>query len=371
MILKCAQCDAMFPTAERVLRHMTKAHKQRACADCSETFTCKLLWLQHRHDAHAQPFECRQCHLVLLSALELLKHEAKAHRPRITCSQCPRTFLREIGLEAHVRFAHPPPPPPKVEKVKKQKVEKPQPQCEKCGKVFTRVNTLNRHMLSHDKVRAHICPTCGKQFCSKRVLFVHERRHTSDFLFKCEEVDCDFGAYERWKMTDHVTEMHSGVKLMERCPVCDKEVRKASLYNHVQNHKNIEKPRPYKCGVCERTFTSPCFLKVHLDRHQNERRFRCDRCDKCFNTRFSMLLHWNCHLGIKVKCGECKKKFSSAASLKRHKITHTGLRPFECEECGKTFTQRTTLVTHMKGFHPELIIKERHLAQIVYRVTSK
>ncbi|OUC42300.1 zinc finger, C2H2 type [Trichinella nativa] len=49
----------------------------------------------------------------------------------------------------------------------------------------------------------------------------------------------------------------------------------------------------------------------------------------------------------------CGLKFRSLVQLKDHNNTHTGLKPYVCEEsgCGQTFACRSSLQQHMKKIH--------------------
>jgi len=45
-------------------------------------------------------------------------------------------------------------------------------------------------------------------------------------------------------------------------------------------------------------------------------------------------------------CGICRKKFVCVTTMKRHLVTHTGERPFNCKVCGKQYTQKGNLRVH-------------------------
>jgi len=49
------------------------------------------------------------------------------------------------------------------------------------------------------------------------------------------------------------------------------------------------------------------------------------------------------------KCTVCQQTFSRSHDLKRHMYTHTGEKPFKCEKCGKSFSRRDALNRHSKG----------------------
>ncbi|XP_070795178.1 zinc finger protein 271-like [Pituophis catenifer annectens] len=68
-----------------------------------------------------------------------------------------------------------------------------------------------------------------------------------------------------------------------------------------------------------------------------EKPFGCPNCGKCFSNNSSLF-----------ECPVCGKRFNQNSHLVKHQRIHTGEKPFKCHDCGKSFTQNCTLVQHQR-----------------------
>lgn len=64
--------------------------------------------------------------------------------------------------------------------------------------------------------------------------------------------------------------------------------RKGDLQRHTMLHTG---ERPYKCEVCDKSFSQKPHLLSHQSVHTGERPYKCSECDRSFNRKSNLLKH--------------------------------------------------------------------------------
>lgn len=108
----------------------------------------------------------------------------------------------------------------------------------------------------------------------------------------------------------------------------------------------------YKCEECTKIFRHSYNFLRHQTIHTGIRPFFCHICGKSFRVSGGLQRHINeHHYGVKkYACEVCGKKFAAKATRDDHLNIHTNTRPFVCDICGKAFKQKASLHIH-KLFH--------------------
>lgn len=105
------------------------------------------------------------------------------------------------------------------------------------------------------------------------------------------------------------------------------------------------------CDVCGKNFSNLRNLNRHKLLHTGTRPYQCDQCSKSFSEKQSLVIHLRTHTGEKpFACDLCGKRFSILSNMKNHRRIHTGDRRYPCDLCDKRFSQSIHMLTH-RGTH--------------------
>jgi len=179
------------------------------------------------------------------------------------------------------------------------------------------------------------CSVCANDFTRAESLFQHMAIHDESLAIKCDLCDQKFA----WKSTlrKHRLTVHEGKVLTIPCNQPD----------------------------CKRTFKSFGHRKIHIARdHLKERNHQCQECGKKFFLKDDLKTHSRIHTGVKpYSCAHCGKTFKHISHRNRHqKTAHTAAaaggadagRPYTCELCKKGFVGKQHLITHFRRHHHDL-----------------
>uniref|UniRef100_A0A8C2WF07 C2H2-type domain-containing protein n=1 Tax=Cyclopterus lumpus TaxID=8103 RepID=A0A8C2WF07_CYCLU len=225
-------------------------------------------------------------------------------------------------------------------------------QCNRCEETFALFKPLLRHCENIHQIRRPFkCSYCPKVVAKMRVLIAHEWKHTGHLPFRCALCHLRF-------KSDAALASHERVHTRERpylCAECGKTFsQRSNLLRHLNFiHSEARNKKNYSCSECENSFKDKGALKKHQKtKHQRELfRHPCPYCGKMVSVS-SIARHKLIHTGEKpFKCTgpECDKCFRSASEVKRHVLIHHSMeRPFKCDVCGKGFVKSCFLTLHMR-----------------------
>lgn len=77
--------------------------------------------------------------------------------------------------------------------------------------------------------------------------------------------------------------------------------------------------------------------------------YGCEECGKSYRLISLLNLHKKRHSGeARYRCEDCGKLFTTSGNLKRHQLVHSGEKPYQCDYCGRSFSDPTSKMRHLE-----------------------
>lgn len=335
--MKCNMCIKEFKSIVGFKKHQKMCLLGTKCSVCFREFATAHARNQHYLTSHAKEkcYKCDYCGRDFSKKNNLATHIRCVHfKTKVSilkCSICQESFSNEYQLKKHRIQVH-------------DKGKIVTRSCGLCCQTFQLYEDFKKHIEQHDNYL--ICMVCG--FCSLNFeeFKVHEKTHKKLDTHRVVCDVCGVSLAHKHSLAVHMR-MHLNIHPYV-CDLCGKKFKYATSF---QMHKvTHDDTKHFECKICQKFYTTRQSLQLHLRIHSSERMYNCDFCEKTFKIKQSRDLHMRRHTG-QFKCSQCGRNCSSKQSLECHELQHSGLRPFSCMFCQKTYTFGKNLKMHIRKNH--------------------
>uniref|UniRef100_A0A8C3VTH0 Zinc finger protein 646 n=1 Tax=Catagonus wagneri TaxID=51154 RepID=A0A8C3VTH0_9CETA len=237
--------------------------------------------------------------------------------------------------------------------------------CSQCGKTYKHAGSLTNHRQSHT-LGVYPCAICFKEFSNLMALKNHSRLHAQHWPYQCPHCPRAFrlpqellehqqsheGESQEWPWEEKglpTTNGHTDVRSRAQLP-CTQMLNSSGELED----SGLEEYRPFCCGDCGRTYRHAGSLINHRKSHLTGD-YPCSICSKQLFNAAALKNHVRAHHRPRQGAREDGPPSVRPASLplaettiKEEEAPTTSLdhRPYKCNECGRAYRHRGSLVNH-------------------------
>uniref|UniRef100_A0A4W5K939 C2H2-type domain-containing protein n=1 Tax=Hucho hucho TaxID=62062 RepID=A0A4W5K939_9TELE len=395
-----------------------RSQRVKACSFCRKTFTETLGLTRHmRSHIEQRSHQCTLCGQDFEFSEDLEEHQkSSCEEKKSGDDYCGETVQQKKFLKKKTDLKRDKKPDLKGDKnthlnrAKKNHLKRDKKsdlkghtkdgsiKCHVCGKVTTRIVSLQRHLLLHFNNGAYKCPVCPKTFilncdlrshlrlkrscgkkCSDKVITTRLHLKSNPGDYKCpycgdtfqlppdlkgHTKDCSRKCHVCGKISSRILEMRRHMLKHKnngpiKCPVCPKTfIYHTDLKKHLKTKKlcrekcsdvmvkdsaDLKLPLRMKRSY-RKTFSDDVITtKIHLKSNPGD--YKCPYCGDTFQLPRDLKGHTK---DCSRKCNVCGKTTSTARGMRRHMLRHNNNGPYKCPVCPRTFIYHPDLKKHLK-----------------------
>ena len=291
------------------------------CDVCDKAYASPSSLMAHKKTHDLGPLLCEVCNKYYASTSSLITHK-KTHDldHKAPCDICHKLF-RKNYLQKHMKACTP--EKPDIKEVFS---------CNFCDKKFDKINSLNRHLQSHDSIVKFSCDICSKDFTLKDSLTRH--RKSAHEVKIGEEIFFVLNKKEK-----------------PYCKICDMKFKNnANLKRHMnlfhmesRNSRLVFGPNIFIIEEC----------------HNNSNKEIGDMMKDCIEDLLGVVVQTV--MKKKLTCSLCGKQNDTKKALSDHKL-RVHQQKEQCKHCHKKFNPGYNMNRHVKLVHdsPVQITPERN-----------
>ena len=397
---KCTICDKGFYKESDFKLHLNShtGNKEYKCSECNKSFSHVSNLNRHkRTHTNEKPYVCKHCGKRFNQTSTLNSH-VRIHTANVfgQCPQCPKKFKTGRVLLQHLRkvhayteeslknvasnsvlFSH----RKYLDLVKpEENISSKNFYCEVCGQQFTFKDMLKLHMNEeHQAEKSLRCESCQQIFSSVSSLVAHsccskqgqdktEPEPLQSLSVASPVVKESYQVPPPGLLPDHEGQsVEVNVKQIITSYISPPQQSKESQIIIVQNpgqqfwedQNNIE-TTTFEL-VLDESFSQGVHDKIDVPNVASGTPtlgsvFSCIVCGKNFTKRSNLKSHMGLHnkSDCKHNCEECGETFAWKSSLNRHKEkvhSATGQTEYSCDFCQKKYKVQSILKDHVKRDH--------------------
>ena len=243
-------------------------------------------------------------------------------------------------------------------KLKDESLANKQPKVEVKEESLTSVEASSQSETEVGSVGSSVsifCNKCDQVFVTVDELVSHEKQCYKGRRYPCTWPGCKHINSQKSLLRQHIKGIHENNPY--RCNVCPEEtfVYKKSYDKHFKRYHSGNKTEfKYKCPECDFVSDDKTEFGVHLDRHQNVKRFKCNLCNQAFFSQSQLTGHMkNSCVTVgddRFECSVCGKKAKTEDRYREHfysqHVENQGRDWFYCEICISRFMTPRGLEIH-------------------------